>query len=311
MNREGGNTSSGRAWGVIRSVLRQTLKGMSRRLTAQWVTVGSVAAMQSIFAATLLLAFNLDELAEQWERGGDVLVFLKPGISSVDQERIATITQSWDGVHKITLRTPEDAIIELQRSLGSDLLDAEVSAEILPATLEVDFDDESTVEDQLKMRARLLSLPEVNEVEAVIEGRGLLAQLYALREWIGVWRWAIGVWVGLSVAFVLNQFVRLNLYQRRREVEVLEAVGASRAFILSPLMIEGGIQSALGSMAALGLVERLLSSQESGTLMMTELLQFTPQPLSWELSVAFVLGSMSLGAIASWRAANAFLRRDV
>ena len=62
---------------------------------------------------------------------------------------------------------------------------------------------------------------------------------------------------------------------------------------------------------ALGLVERLLSSQESGAVMMTELLQFTPQPLSFGLSVAFVLGSMSLGAIASWRAASAFLRRDV
>ena len=92
---------------------------------------------------------------------------------------------------------------------------------------------------------------------------------------------------------------------------MLEAVGASRLFILSPLIIEGGVQSALGSLAALGLVERLLSSQESGAVMMTELLQFTPQPLSWGLSVAFELGSMSLGAIASWRAASAFLRRDV
>ena len=81
--RQGESVSRGRAWGVVRSVLRQTCKGMGRRLTAQWVTVGSVAAMQSIFAATLLLAFNLDELAEQWEKGGDVLVFLKPGIWSV------------------------------------------------------------------------------------------------------------------------------------------------------------------------------------------------------------------------------------
>ena len=158
------------------------------------------------------------------------------------------------------------------------------------------------------MRARLLQMSEVDEVEAVIEGHGLLARLYALREWIGVWRWVVGVWVGLSVAFVLNQFVRLNLYQRRREVEVLESVGASRLFILSPLVIEGSLQAMLGSVAALWLVESLLSQQAQNTALMSELLQFSPQPLSWGLSFSFVMGSAALGAIASWRAATAFLR---
>jgi cell division transport system permease protein len=209
------------------------------------------------------------------------------------------------------LRTPQDALAELQRSLGAELVNGDLSSDILPATLEVDFIEGSTKEDQLAMRARMLQLPEVDEIEAVIEGHGLLARLYALREWIGVWRWVIGVWVGLSVVFVLNQFVRLNLHQRRREVEVLESVGASRAFILSPLVIEGSFQAALGSLSALWLVERLFSSQESGTEMMSQLLQFTPQPLSWGLSVSFVCGSMILGATASWRAANSFLSRDI
>lgn len=297
-----------RRLGVLRSVIRQTLKGMARRLTSQWVTVGSVAAMQSIFAATLLLAFNLDRLSEQWERGGDVLVFLKPGLSQTSLEHVSAITQSWEGVKLTILRTPQDALAELQRSLGAEVVDGELTADVLPATLEIDFVDGSTREEQLAMRARLLQMSEVDEVEAVIEGHGLLARLYALREWIGVWRWVVGVWVGLSVAFVLNQFVRLNLYQRRREVEVLESVGASRLFILSPLVIEGSLQAMLGSVAALWLVESLLSQQAQNTALMSELLQFSPQPLSWGLSFSFVVGSATLGAIASWRAATDFLR---
>lgn len=297
-----------RRWGVTRAIIRQTFKGMRRRLTSQWVTIGSVAAMQSIFAATLLLAFNLDRLSEQWERGGDVLVFLKPGLSNTSLERVAAITQSWEGVKQTTLRTPQDALAELQRSLGADIVGGELNAEILPATLEVDFTDTSTKEDQLAMRARMLQLAEVDEIEAVIEGHGLLAKLYTLREKIGLWRWIIGAWVGLSVAFVLSQFVRLNLHQRRREVQVLESVGASRLFILSPLVIEGALQSTLGSVAALWLVEELLSSQSQSAEMMGELLQFTPLSLSWELRLLFILGSVCLGIIASWRAASSFLK---
>ena len=38
--------------GVLRAVLRQTILGMTRRLPTQWVMIASVAAMQSILAAT-------------------------------------------------------------------------------------------------------------------------------------------------------------------------------------------------------------------------------------------------------------------
>lgn len=296
------------ALGVLRAILRQTFLGISRRMTAQWVTIASVAAMQSIFAASLSLAFNLDELAAQWERGGEVLVFLKSGTPITESERITALTQTWEGIKSTSLRTSEDALKELQDALGPDVLPQEMGAEILPATLEIDFEEEVSDELQLKVRARLLELPEVEEVEAVIEGRGLLAQLYHLREQIGLWRWVIGVWVGLSVAFVLNQFVRLNLHQRRREIEVLRSVGASRLFIFSPLVIEGAIHAALGSLTALWLVDHALGSHEAGALMMSELLQFTPRPLSFSISLIFVLGSTSLGALASWRAASLFLK---
>ena len=144
----------------------------------------------------------------------------------------------------------------------------------------------------------------------MIEGRGLLAKLYELRELIAFWRWIIGGWVGLSIMFVFSQFVRLNLHQRRREVEVLNSVGATRVFILSPLVIEGGLQAALGSVAALWIVESILDSQKVGADMVSELLLFTPQPLSLALSILFVLISTLLGIIASWRSAVYFLKNQ-
>ena len=295
-------------WGICLAVLRQTYLGMGRRLTAQWVTISAVAAMQSIFAASLLLAFNLDQLSQQWERGGDILVFLKPGTSPVNCERLAALSQSWSGVKYTHLRTPQDALGELRESLGTDIIASNLGIEVLPATLEIEFEEKVSDAIQLQVRARLLQLEEVEEVEAIVEGHGLLARLYEVREWIALWRWIIGIWVGLSVSFVLSQFVRLNLHQRRREIEVLQSVGASRWFILSPPIIESALQASFGSMCALWIVQSSLISDSSGNEMMSELLQFSPQPLSWEISTLFIMGSMALGSLASWRAAITFLR---
>lgn len=298
---------SGTRFGVLRSIVRQTVLGMLRRLPTQWVMIACVAAMQSILAATLLLAFNLDRLSEQWERGGDVLVFLKPGTTQTEYERLSALVESWDGIDQLMLKTPYEAFKELESSLGAEFLGDSFEVEVLPATIEIEFEDQVSEDDQLQFRAKLLQRSEVDEVEAVIEGRGLLAKLYELRELIAFWRWIIGSWVGLSIMFVFSQFVRLNLHQRRREVEVLNSVGATRLFILSPLVIEGGLQAALGSITALWIVESILNSQKVGADMMSELLLFSPEPLSFGLSLIFVGISTSLGVIASWRSATYFL----
>ena len=297
-------------FGVLRSIVRQTLLGMSRRLTTQWVMIACVAAMQSILAATLLLAFNLDRLSEQWERGGDVLVFLKPSVSQTDYEQLTAWTQSVEGVDKVILKTPVDALHDLQSSLGDEFIDDSFGAEVLPATIEIDFAQDYPKEKQLEFRAKLLQMPEIDQVETVIEGRGLLAKLYELRETIALWRWIVGIWVGLSVMFVFSQFVRLNLHQRKLEVEVLTSVGATRTFILAPLVIEGALQAALGSGLALWIVESILSSQEVGTEMIADLLLFSPEPLSFHLSLAFILISVFLGILASWRSAVLFMRNE-
>lgn len=296
------------SFGVLRSILRQTLLGMARRFTTQWVVIACVAAMQSIFAATLLLAFNLDLLSDQWERGGDLLVFIKPGTTQTEYEQLSAMIQTWEEVENSSLKTPRDALKELQKSLDTDFLETGFDDSVLPATLEIEFSASTTDEEQLEIRAKLLQISEIDEVEAVTEGRGLLARLYELRELIAVWRWIIGAWVGLSVMFVFSQFVKLNLHQRRREVEVLSSVGATKTFILAPLLIEGALQAMLGSLSALWIVESVLSNQRVGSEMISDLLLFTPSPLSLRLSVTFILFSTLLGTIASWRAASLFLK---
>ncbi len=294
-------------FGMLRAVLRQTILGMVRRLPTQWVMIASVAAMQSILAATILLAFNLDRLSEQWERGGDLLVFLKPGITQTRYEQLSSQLEALAQVKNLSLKTPKEALKELQESLGNDFLGDSFEEEVLPATIELEFVDDLDDPALVEFRANLLQRPEVDEVESVIEGRGLLAKLYEFRELIAFWRWIIGAWVGLSVMFVFSQFVRLNLHQRRREVEVLNSVGATRFFILSPLVIEGGLQACIGSITALWIVENILDSQKVGAEMLSELLLFSPEPLSLTLSLSFIALSTSLGVVASWRSAVYFL----
>ena len=293
---------------MIRPVIAQTMRGILSHPTSVLITIGTVSASLSILVAALCAAFNLDRLSAQWEKGGDVLVFLKPGLTGVDVQGHVEFLKKWPEIQKLNLHTSQDAQAELEEILGDSILQG-LGSEMLPATLEIELPSKISSIERLKFRAKLLELKWIDEVESVTEGRGLLARLYQLRASLKIWVWLIGLWIGISVAFIIDQLVRLNLFHRRQELDVLRAVGATERFIQWPLMLEGALQTGFGALLALGLIWSLLETLIDSDGILMRLFQFQFQFLPYWSSFLFVMGCAAVGWISSWRASRLFLRQ--
>jgi cell division transport system permease protein len=140
------------------------------------------------------------------------------------------------------------------------------------------------------------------------DGGGLLAQLYSLRRALKGWLWVIGLWVGLSVTFVITQLVKLTLFQRQKELDIWISVGANELLIIGPLMIESAIQTGLGAWVALELVNQALSFITSGGAGTLRLLDLELSPLPQWGQALFMISAALLGALASFRVARTSLR---
>ena len=291
---------------MIRPIIAQTVRGILSHPTSVLITIGTVSASLSILVATLCVAFNLDRLSAQWEEGGDLLVFLTPGLQSQEVEEYVKSLRAWKEIEALNLHTSQDALAELEEVLGNSILQ-DLASDVLPATLEIELQSELSEVDQLTLRAKLLNLEWVDEVESVTEGRGLLARLYQLRA--SLWIWLIGIWIAVSVAFIIDQLVRLNLFHRRQELDVLRAVGATERFIQWPLMLEGALQTAFGALMALLLIWSLLETLIDSDGVLMRLFQFQFQFLPNWSSFLFIVGCASVGWISSWRASRLFLRQ--
>lgn len=292
---------------MIAAVARQTLRALLRRPLSQLITVALIGASASLLAVSLTVSVNLERLSARWEEGGELLAVLTPALPDAAYASIAERARALPEVREVTLRSPALAQQDILDTLGADAFEVGAALSALPGTLEVTLSAPSA-EAISTLRARLLDLEGVQEVTSLAEGEGLIAQLYALRRALKGWLWVLGLWVGVSVGFVVAQLVRLSLLQRRLEIEVWVAVGASEGFILTPLLAEAAAQTALGAWLSLSLVDALIGALRVGGERTLALLQIDLVTLSPAQVVSFVGGAAAIGVAASWRVARAQLR---
>ena len=114
----------------------------------------------------------------------------------------------------------------------------------------------------------------------------------------------VGVGLGIILAFatllIVANTIRLGVFARRDELEILSLVGASRPFVQTPFLIEGMVQGAVGGAIALGMLYALFRLVLPGFEFGLELLVGTaPRFFSSGEALILVAGGAGLGLFGS------------
>jgi cell division transport system permease protein len=148
------------------------------------------------------------------------------------------------------------------------------------------------------MARRFAGYPGVEDVSYGKQGAEMMAGLYKLLTYGGT---ALAVLLGVSVVFIISNSVRLALYSRGQEIELMQWIGATKGFIQGPFLLEGMLLAMLGSALAIGVLAALFS------LMPPEVALFLPRPNGLDFLppsvVAYMVGGSGLlgltGALVS------------
>ncbi len=230
-------------------MVRETGTNLVRNLSLTLASVLTVAVSLSLVGAALLVRGAVDNATARWEGGIEFIVFLQPEASD---DQTAAVERSLEESPQVQdwSFVDQDETFEEFKELFADspqIVDT-VSPEILPPSFRVvPVDKEPTTIENL--RTVYESQPGVREVVAATDTIRTIQNLSSLFQ-----RIAFGVAAALVVAaslLVLNS-IRMAMFARRREIEVMKLVGASNWFIRVPFMLEGVVQGLLGSLVAMG-----------------------------------------------------------
>ena len=288
-------------------ILRRGFGIMKENGPAHLLSIGTIAVAFFLFASFLLLPLNFASVLEAWEKKVQIILYLKDGTG---EKRIAQLTKdlrSEEGIRDVRYISQRAAKKSFEQDLaGYGGVLKGLKAEIFPASFEITVQERFRTPERIRsLAARLEMIKEVEEVQyggVWLERLSLI--LYTLR-W-GVWVLG-GVLVAIIVSVTANT-VRLTLYNKRGEIEILKLVGATDAFVKLPFYLEGGLQGLVGAGGAvlvLLVLFHLFSAKVAPYLSFyfgqLRLSFLPPYMIAWILGIGVVAGL--LGGLFSLRKA--------
>ncbi|HZZ85709.1 MAG TPA: permease-like cell division protein FtsX [Anaeromyxobacteraceae bacterium] len=271
----------------------------------------TLVATATIFVAVFLTGLfagalqSAERLLAVW--GGDVQVsvYLEEG-ADLDQA-VAAAGRLAPGA-AIEAVTPHEALARLAASLGDERkLLAGVGEAALPASVEVHAPGIG-VEQAEQLAARLRAVPGVADVDF---GNAWLERLERFLKRLRQVGAALVGALSVAAAVLVANTLRLGVYARRDEIEIMKLVGATNVFVELPFLIEGLLQGLIGAGLAttslLVLYAALAPRLHAAAPMVAHLTRADVLPLS--LLAGLWGGGAALGLVASAVAVRRFLRR--
>ena len=232
------------------SLHAQNLLGSFGRLARQPVgslmTVIVIAIALALPAGLRVLLNNFEALSGSWEGAIDFTVYLKLNVDEQRAEALAGEIESRDSVSRVVLVPRDQALEEFKSYSGfGDALDA-LDQNPLPHALIVRPAEGSATVGALANELSALEETELVQLDTawVERLRGILALVARIVD-------VASVLLGVAVILVIGNTIRLEINNRRTEIEVVKLVGGSDAFIRRPFLYMGLCYGLSGGLVAI------------------------------------------------------------
>lgn len=287
------------------SLLRALGYFFEEALTSFWrsrlintLSIGTIAVSLFVLGAFLTVASNLDEVVTRWTRKVQVSFYLSDGLEDRIRQSLVDRLREDPAVELVEIVTREQAL-ERFRTLFHDLrsLPDDLGENPFPASLEVTLHADHHSAEQVRRLVRdFEDAPGVEEVQYDLLWIQRLATAVRLVRGIGG---LLGGILALAGVFTISNVIKLTVYAREDELDIMRLVGATRAYVRGPFVVEGMLQGGLGGLVSVGLLWLTFQVLARDALAASDVLGRAVVFLPRELSVAIVLGGMLVGVVGS------------
>ena len=287
--------------GVLRAIgyfVEEALVSLWRSRLINALSIGTIAVSLFVLGAFLTVASNLNEVVARWSKKVQVTFYLEDGLEPRIRESLVERLRAHAAVESVTTVSREEALRNF-RTLFQDLrtLPDDLGNNPFPASVEATLRPGQHSPEQVQgLVKEFEQAPGVEEVQYDLLWIQRLATAIRLVRGVGALLGGILVLAGI---FTISNVIRLTVYARQDELDIMRLVGATRSYVKGPFVLEGMIQGGLGgllSVALLWVAFRLFAADAMGA---SDLLGRAVVFLPGSLCLMIVLGGMVVGVVGS------------
>jgi cell division transport system permease protein len=270
------------------------------------LALGTISMAMLIVGFFLVVFLNLHSAVGAMGEHLEVSVYLDEGLPEQEKGVLLTRLKAEPGVRKATFLSKAEALSLLKQELkGQETLLEGLGENPLPDSYELTIDPRFAIDGKMETLVdRIAKFSGVEDVSYGRQGVEMLNRLLSIMTYGGI---TLAVLLGVTVIFIISNSVRLALYSRGQEIELMQWIGATRAFIMGPFLIEGMLVAMVGTSLSLGILAALfhaLPPDAAHFLAGSGGIRFLP---TWAIAYLIVGGGM-LGLLGSLVSVSKFLK---
>ncbi|MBQ7140833.1 MAG: permease-like cell division protein FtsX [Bacilli bacterium] len=293
---------------MIPRYIRDAFKSVFRNFSLSVASISCIIVTLMLVSVAIILTSNVNNFAEKVKGDVTVVTFINNDVTSEQLDELKKDVEKIKNVESVEIITKTQKRDEM----------AETS-EVFKNVVSSWPDDKNPLADELIIKVKDLeqigktakTIEEMEEVESVKYGEGMVEKLVHVFK--VVQRSMMIVVVGLVVvtAFLITNTIKLTIFSRKREIEIMRLVGASNITVKFPFIVEGLVLGIIGSiLPILGTIYgyKALYGYFGGQLFSPLVELVKPFPYVYSLSLVLLAIGALVGMFSSARAVRKYLK---
>ena len=255
--------------------------------------------MLMILSIFFIFSANARAITRKLGQQPPIEVYMKLQVSEEELAQTEQLIHEDTRIIEVVRRSPEENYYNFKNNLGDSqsILDEFDYNMYLPYTFSVRISDPSFGDDVV---ARLQTLPGVSKVSGESRVMDLLERL---ERYVNIGTLAASVLLFVIALFIISTMVRISVYSRANEIEIMKFVGATNAYLRMPYVVEGaiiGLISAICAWAVTMIMYKVLYTNVMANVDITSFYAILParSVVWWVLGLTLITGIL-IGGIGS------------
>lgn len=228
----------------IRRYFRDAMKSVIRNFSLSLASISCIAITLIVVGISIVLSYNVENMTDSIKKDVTMVVFLKPDTTEDEVKDIQKKITNMGNIEEIKFKSKKEYAEETKErdEVFSFIVDnwTDETNPLLDSFL-------IKVKEVEEIKNTASSIKKIDKVELVNYGEGMVDQLITVFDVIR--KVSIGAVVALILvtAFLIANTIKLAIFSRKTEIEIMRLVGASNISIKIPFIIEGSFIGILGS----------------------------------------------------------------
>lgn len=297
-----------KAFRIFGRNIRDAFKSVFRNFSLSLASISCITITLLVVSIAIILSYNVNNFAGLVEKDVTIVTFLKQGITDEEIDKVEAEIKKIEGIETYEFQDKMD--------ISKDMME---SSDTFKSIMEGWSEEETPIQDTFLVKVVNIEeigdiakkIQKIENVDTVKYGEGMVEQLVTVFDVVKKISIAIVIALILVTAFLISNTIKITIFSRKREIEIMRLVGASNLNIKIPFIFEGLFLGILGSIIPVVITTygyMALYNHFDGQIFSSFIRLVKPEPFIYMISLVLVAIGILVGMYGSLRAVRKHLK---